>query len=166
MPLELEVLTSTQLTWANAHAQVPANSTAAIFEVEPIGTRMLLSTESTLLLAAIELLLGGSVDGGVKERRMTDIDQALGRHFFERLLAQLTLIWTDVAGLSLKLETVDQHMETAQMVSVSEPTLSLMMEARLAGLSATLALLIPWTAIAPVADQFAAREDGKGSRSR
>ena len=51
VPLELEVLTSTQLTWANAHAQVPANSTAAIFEVEPIGTRMLLSTESTLLLA-------------------------------------------------------------------------------------------------------------------
>ena len=92
---------------------------------------MLLSTESTLLLGAIELLLGGTIDGGVKERRMTDIDQALGRHFLERLLAQLTLIWTDVAGLDLALETVDQHMETAQMVSVSEPTLSFMMEARL-----------------------------------
>ena len=63
---------------------------------------MLLSTESTLLLGAIELLLGGSIDGGVKERRMTDIDQALGRHFFERLLAQLTLIWTDVAGLEAR----------------------------------------------------------------
>jgi len=165
VPLELEVLTSTQLTWANAHQQVPAASTAAIFAVEPIGSRMLLSTESTLLLGAIELLLGGSIDGGVKERRMTDIDQALGRHFFERLLAQLTLIWTDVAGLSLTLETVDQHMETAQMVSVSEPTLSFMMEARLSGLSATLALLIPWSAIAPVADQFAAREDRRGLRS-
>ena len=94
---------------------------------------MLLSTESTLLLGAIELLLGGSIEGGVKDRRMTDIDQALGRHFFERLLAQLTLIWTDIAGLSLKLETVDQHMETQQMVSVSEPTLSMMMEARLGG---------------------------------
>ncbi len=166
VPLEIEVLTSTQLTWANAHSAVPSNSTAAIFNVEPIGTRMLLSTESTLLLGAIELLLGGSIDGGVKERRMTDIDQALGRHFLERLLAQLTLIWTDVAGLSLNLETVDQHMETAQMVSVSEPTLSFMMEARLGGLSATIALLIPWSAIAPVAGQFAAREDGgKGDRS-
>jgi flagellar motor switch protein FliM len=165
VPLELEVLTSTQLTWANAHAAVPANSTAAIFNVEPIGTRMLLSTESTLLLGAIELLLGGSIDGGVKDRRMTDIDQALGRHFFERLLAQLTLIWTDVAGLDLSLETVDQHMETAQMVSVSEPTLSFMLEARLSGISATLALLIPWSAIAPVADQFAARDDGHSSRS-
>ena len=166
VPLEMEVLTSTQLTWANAHGAVPSNSTAAIFNVEPIGTRMLLSTESTLLLGAIELLLGGSIDGGVKERRMTDIDQALGRHFFERLLAQLTLIWTDVAGLDLSLETVDQHMETAQMVSVSEPTLSFMLEARLSGISATLALLIPWSAIAPVADQFAARDDARsGTRS-
>jgi flagellar motor switch protein FliM len=165
VPLEMEVLTSTQLTWANAHGAVPANSTAAIFNVEPIGTRMLLSTESTLLLGAIELLLGGSIDGGVKERRMTDIDQALGRHFFERLLAQLTLIWTDVAGLDLSLETVDQHMETAQMVSVSEPTLSFMLEARLSGISATLALLIPWSAIAPVADSFGAREDTRGNQN-
>jgi flagellar motor switch protein FliM len=159
VPLELELLTSSQLTWANAHTQVPNNSMAAIFEVEPIGTRMLLSAESNLILGAIELLLGGSIEGGVKERRMTDIDQALGRHFFERLLGQLTLIWTDVAGLELKLETVDQHLETAQMVSVSEPTLSLMLEARLQGMSAMVALLIPWSAIAPVADQFAARDD-------
>ena len=101
VPLEMEVLTSHAADVGQRARRGPANSTAAIFNVEPIGTRMLLSTESTLLLGAIELLLGGSIDGGVKERRMTDIDQALGRHFFERLLAQLTLIWTDVAGLDL-----------------------------------------------------------------
>jgi flagellar motor switch protein FliM len=165
VPLEFELLTSSQLTWANAHAAVPSSSTAAIFNVDPIGTKMLLSTESSLLLGAIELLLGGSIDGGVKDRRMTDIDQALGRHFFERLLAQLTLIWTDVAGLTLELETVDQHLETAQMVSVSEPTLSMMIEARLGGISATLALLIPWQSIAPVSERFGSREDNNGPRS-
>jgi flagellar motor switch protein FliM len=165
VPLELELLTSTQLTWANAHTQVPSNSLAAIFEAQPIDTRMLLVAESSLVLGAIELLLGGSVNGGLKDRRLTDIDLALGKHFFERLLAQLTMIWTDVAGLQLKLDSVDTHMETAQMVSVSEPTLSLMMEARLQGTSATLALLIPWSAIAPVADNFAAREETKGSQN-
>ena len=51
------------------------------------------------------------------------------------------------------------------MVSVSEPTLSFMMEARLGGISATLALLIPWSAIAPVADQFAARDDARPARA-
>jgi flagellar motor switch protein FliM len=75
------------------------------------------------------------------------------------------MIWTDVAGLQLKLDSVDTHMETAQMVSVSEPTLSLMMEARLQGTSATLALLIPWSAIAPVANSFAAREETKGNQN-
>jgi flagellar motor switch protein FliM len=166
VPLEFELLTSTQLTWANAHTQVPSNSLAAIFECQPIDTRMLLVAESSLVLGAIELFLGGSInDGGVKDRRMTDIDQALGKHFFERLLAQLTMIWTDVAGLELKLDTVDAHMETAQMVPVSEPTLSLMMEARLLGTSATLALLIPWSAIAPVADSFGAREDTRGNQN-
>jgi flagellar motor switch protein FliM len=123
---------------------------------------MLLSAENTLVLGAIELLLGGTVDGGVKERRMTEIDQTLARHFIDRLLAQLTLIWTDVAGLELKLEAVDSHLETAQMVSVSEPTMSLMLEARLQGMSAMLALLIPWSGIAPVADQFGARDDMSG----
>jgi flagellar motor switch protein FliM len=162
VPLELELLTSSQLTWANAHAQVPASSLAAIFEVQPIGTRMLLTAESSLILGAIELLLGGTLDGGVRERRMTDIDQALAKHFFERLLAQLTLIWTDVAGLELKLDTIDSSLETAQMVSVSEPTMSLMLEARMQGISAMLALLVPWSGIAPVADQFGAREDMSG----
>jgi flagellar motor switch protein FliM len=162
VPLELELLTSTQLTWANAHTQVPSNSLAAIFEAQPIDTRMLLVAESSLVLGAIELFLGGSINGGFKERRMTDIDLALGKHFFERLLGQLTMIWTDVAGLELRLDSVDSHMETAQMVSVSEPTLSLMMEARLQGTSATLALLIPWSAIAPVADSLGAREQTRG----
>jgi len=166
VPLELELLTSTQLTWANAHTQVPSNSLAAIFECQPIDTRMLLVAESSLVLGAIELFMGGTVNSGVvKDRRMTDIDNALGKHFFERLLGQLTMIWTDVAGLDLKLDTVDQHMETAQMVPVSEPTLSLMMEARLQGTSATLALLIPWSAIAPVADSFGAREDTRGNQN-
>ncbi len=162
VPLELELLTSTQLTWANAHTQVPANSIAAIFEVQPIGTRMLMAGESNLVRGAIELLLGGSIEGGVKERRMTDIDLALGRHFFDRMLAQLSMIWTDVAEVSLKLDTLDSHMETAQMVPVSEPTLSLMMEARLGGASSTLALLVPWSALAPMAERFTAREDAQG----
>ena len=73
---------------------------------------------------------------------MTDIDQALGRHFLERLLAQLTLIWTDVAGLNLSLETVDQHMETAQMVSVSEPTLSFI--PKIIATGAVIAIGGPW----------------------
>ena len=51
------------------------------------------------------------------------------------------------------------HLETAQLAPVSEPTLSLTIEARLDRASSTLVLLLPYAAIAPVADRFTGRED-------
>jgi len=162
VPLELEVINASQLTWANAHAQVVPGSIDAIAEVKQLGTRLVMSAESALVLGAIELLLGGTEISEQRERRLSDIDWALARHFFDRLLAQLSVIWTDMVDLELGVAQLETHLETAQMVSVSEPTLSLMMEARLQGTSATLALLIPWSAIAPVADSFGAREEFRG----
>jgi flagellar motor switch protein FliM len=159
MPLELEVINSTQLTWSNAHSQVPSNSITALIDAQPIGTRLMLALEPGLVLGAIELLLGGSEPGEIRERRMTDIDFALARHFCDRVCAQLSVIWTDMAELELAVTGLETHLETAQMVSVSEPTLTFTMEARLAGGSTTVALLLPWSAIAPVADRFAARDE-------
>jgi flagellar motor switch protein FliM len=157
--LELEVINSSQLTWANAHAQVLAGSIDAIADIQPLGTRVMVCTEQSLVLAAIELLLGGSEITEQRERRLSDIDWALARHFFERLLAQLSVIWTDMVGLELGVAQLETHLETAQMVSVSEPTMTFTMEARFNGVSSTIAILLPWSAIAPVADRFAARED-------
>jgi flagellar motor switch protein FliM len=159
VPLELEVINSTQLTWSSAHAQVPTNSITAVVEAAPLGTRLMLSCEPGLLLRAIELLLGGGNVAEVRERRLTDIDLALARHLCDRLVGQLSLIWTDMAEIELGVVGLESHMETAQMVPVSEPTLTLTMEARLDGISSILALLLPWSAIAPVAGRFGAHDD-------
>jgi flagellar motor switch protein FliM len=159
VPLEFEVINASQLTWANAHAQVVAASIDAIAEVKPLGTRLMLSAEQPLVLGAIELLLGSTEISEQRERRLSDIDWALARHFFDRLLSQLSVIWTDMVELELGVLQLETHLETAQMVSVSEPTLTFTLEARFNGVSSTVNLLLPWSAIAPVADRFAARDD-------
>jgi flagellar motor switch protein FliM len=161
MPLELEVISTAQLTWANAHAQVPNESVAAIIDVQPLGTNLLLSAERILILDAIELLLGGSGNarGAVANRRLTDIDWALSRHFLDRMLAQLSVIWADLADIEIDVAGVDSHLETAQLAPVSEPTLAITIEARLAGGSSTLTLLVPYVAIAAVAHRFGSRDD-------
>jgi flagellar motor switch protein FliM len=159
VPLELEVINSSQLTWANAHAQVLSGSIDAIAEITPLMTRAMFSAEPSLVLAAIELLLGGSEISEQRERRLSDIDMALARHFFERMLAQLSIIWTDMVGLELSVAQLETHLETAQLVSVSEPTMTFTMEARFNGVSSTVVMLLPWSAIAPVADRFGAREE-------
>ena len=164
VPLELEVIDGTQLTWGNAHAGLPAGSITAVVETQPIGTRMMLAAESGLALGAIELLLGGGDVSEVRERRLTDIDWALARHFYERMVMQLSVVWHDLAELELAVAGLELHLETAQVVPVSEPTLTMTMEARLGGISHTVALLLPWSAIAPVADRFGAREDAGADR--
>ena len=162
MPLDLELLSVAQLTWANAHAQVPPKSIAAIVETAPLGTRLLLSAERDLVMTSIDLLLGADGDAPVIDRRLTDIDWAVGRHFLDRLLSQLSVIWNDIAEIELAIGALDLHLETAQLAPVSEPTLSLTMEARLAGNSSTLTLLTPYTSIAAVAQRLASRDDDGG----
>jgi flagellar motor switch protein FliM len=164
VPLELEMIDTSQLTWRDAHTQVPDGSIAAVAEVSPTGTKLLLASETPLVLGAIELLLGGARGSGIAERRLTEIDWALARHFFDRVIAQMSLIWQDMASVELKLDQLDLHMETAQMFSVSEPTLSITMEARLDGGSSTLALLLPWSAIGPVVEALSTQEDAGANR--
>ena len=147
-----------QLTWGNAHAQVPARSASCLIDVPDVPTRMLLSAELNLVLSAIDLLLGG---GGSlpRDRRLTDIDWALARHFLERVIAQLSIVWQDITDVELEVAGLDMHLETAQTAPVSEPTLALTMEARMERESSTLALLLPYSAIAPVAHRFSSRDD-------
>ena len=150
LPIELEVTEVTQLTWANAHDRLSPSALCAVVELDPVGTQLLLSADSGFILTGIESLLSGPCDETPPERRLTEIDLALARRLFDGMLAQLTVVWRDLAGTDLRLATVDSHLETAQVASVSEPTLSLAMRARMQGTEFMLTMLVPHRAIAPV----------------
>jgi flagellar motor switch protein FliM len=161
VPIELEVIASTQVTWSTAQAQMPANSVCGVIEINPIETQMLLSAELSFVLCALEALLGAAPDHAPKERRLTEIDWALSRRLFGTMLGQLSLIWHDVADVELSLGVLEATTENAQVAPFSEPTLLLTVEARIARTSSTLSLLVPYCAIAPVSAAFSQR-DGAG----
>jgi len=158
VPLELEVIDTTQLPWSSAQSALPADSVGASLAVAPLDTRMLLTAELPLILLTIEHLLGGAPERPPRERKLSEIDWALTRRLFATLVQHLSLVWQDLAGLSLAEREIDTHMEGMQIASVSEPTLTIMFEARIDRHSSTLALLVPWSAIDAVADELAGRE--------
>jgi flagellar motor switch protein FliM len=158
VPLELEVIDTTQLPWSSAQSALPQDSVGAALAVSPVGTRMLLTAELPLVLLTIEHLLGGAPERPPKARKLSEIDWALTKRLFEMLTHHLSLVWQDLAGLTLEARDVDTHMEGLQVTAVSDPTLTLTFEARVDRHSSTLALLVPWSAIDAVADELAGRE--------
>lgn len=158
-PVELEVLNTIQLTWSAAQTQLPGNSLSVLLDVVPIGTRMLLTAEQSFVLAGLECLLGGSPDGPPRERRLSEIDWSLTRRLFDSILVPLSLVWQELAGVTLTAGEIDPH-DASHVASVSEPTFTILLECRIAKQSFALGLLIPWIAIEPVVAALSGLDEG------
>jgi flagellar motor switch protein FliM len=160
-PVELVVADSSQLTWSAAKAQLPANAIAVALEVGPIERSMLLSIEPPMILQALEQLLGGTAAEAPPERRLSEIDWALTRRLLESMTAQLTPAWRDLGGLELTLGEVDLEGDAGVVAPLGEPTFAVTLASRIDGLASTMSLLIPWSAIEPVAEEIL----GAGART-
>jgi flagellar motor switch protein FliM len=158
VPLELEVINRTQLTWSAAQQQLPPASIGAPIDVQPHETQLLMTAELPFILMAIEYLLGGSPDRPPRQRKLSEIDWVLSKRLFDTLAAQLSIVWQDFTGQTLSASQVDPHIEGIQIAAISEPTLTITFEARINRHSSTLALLIPWASIDAVADRIAGRD--------
>jgi flagellar motor switch protein FliM len=162
VPVEVELIDTTQLTWWDAHLQLPKESINAVVEMREIGTKWLLSSEPLFILSAIENLLGGSSQRAPRTRRLSDVDRRLAKRVVGTLLHQLETPWYDLARVSLELGEFETQSDDPQLASASDPTLLLVLELRMNGSSHTLSFLLPYAAIHPVEDALAGR-DASGS---
>ncbi|HEX4731996.1 MAG TPA: FliM/FliN family flagellar motor switch protein [Solirubrobacterales bacterium] len=160
LPIELDFVEATQLTWANAHDRLTASTLCAMVELQPVGTQVVFGVDAGFMLTGIESLLSGAPAEPPPDRRLTEIDLALARRIFDDMLGQMTVVWRDLTGTELVLVGIDSQMETAGIAPVSEPTLELAMRARMLGREFALTLLLPHRAIAPVEDKILGRRRG------
>jgi flagellar motor switch protein FliM len=156
--IELETINTTQATWLAAQNQLPGGSLWITLDVQPIGTQMLFCVEQSFVLMCLDCLLGGSPDKPPRERRFSEIDTMLMQRLFESMIHQLSLVWQDLAGVTLSIVDIDTHSDSSQIAAVSEPTLVVVIESRINKHSASMALLVPWIAIDSVSQRLTGRE--------
>jgi flagellar motor switch protein FliM len=159
-PLELEVLSTAQFTWAAAHSQLTADAVPVIIEVDPIQTRMLLCVEHAFVLVCLESLLGGTPERPPSDRRLSEIDWSLTTRLVSSIVGSLSQVWQEIGGLTLRAGEIDPT-DAGQVASVSEPTFAMTLECRINHQSFTLTLLVPWIAVEPVANQLSGREPAR-----
>jgi flagellar motor switch protein FliM len=152
--VDLTIADAHQLTWSAAKAQLPADSIAAELTVSPIERKMLLNIELPIVLRALECLLGGSASQAAPERRLSEVDWALTRPLLEGMTAQLASAWRDLGGLGLSLGEIDTEGDAGVSAPLGEPTFAVPIDVQIDGLTSTMMLFVPWSAIAPVADEI------------
>lgn len=157
VPVELELLNSVQLTWADAQNQLPPGSLMSFVEVAPINTKLVLTIEHNFVLASLECLLGGIPDRLPRDRRLSEIDWSLTRRLVESLVGPMSAVWHELGGVSLKTGEIDPH-DAGQVASVSEPTFTVLIECRMGKQSFALGLLIPWASIEPIELEISGHE--------
>ncbi len=153
-PVELAVADSGQLTWVAAKARLPVNTIAVALGVQPINAQMLLCIEPPVVLQALECLLGGHPAQAAPERRFSEVDWALTRRLLQSMLTQLGPAWRDLGGLELSLGEVDVEGDAGVVAPIGEPTFALTLASRIDDLPSGMSLLIPWSAIGPVAEEI------------
>jgi flagellar motor switch protein FliM len=160
--VELSCAETSQLTWAAAKAQLPADSIAVAVEEASIERHMLLSVELPLVLQALECLLGGDAGQAPTERHLTEIDWVLTRGLLDSIVDQLSTAWGELGGPKLSRGAVDMEGDAGVLAPIGEPTLSVTFESTIDTLPSSMSLLIPWTAIEPVTESIR----GVGSQLR
>lgn len=148
-PFEFALINTSQLTWSAALTEIPPGALLNVIRIDPPGTKLLLSAELEFVLRMIDLVLGGSADGKVVRRELTDIENALARRLFQMVVEPLSLAWEELAELTLTQLEVESQTASVQLVPLSEPSLVLTFEARVAQSSSTLSLVVPYHSVEP-----------------
>src|SRR3954454_16375896 len=152
--IDLEVVGVAQLNWSNALREIGPDAVCAIVETNPGGTPLLLSVERGFALTLIERQCGGSMVKAPRDRRLSEIDLVMTKRLFRLFVEQLSLVWQEALGVQLELTDIEGEPSSAQIATLSEPTLLVTIEIRMNRNAFTLGVLLPWSSIEHAASRL------------
>ena len=152
--LDLTVVGAGQLTWSSATLGLGHDPVCAIVEVRPGGHRFIVTLERLFLLPLFERLCGGHPSGVPADRKFSEIDEILAARVFGMFIEQMSLVWQDVAGLSLDFVGIEPDPQTARIAGLSEATMVLTLDMKVDTGSHGFGLYFPFSSIEPVISRF------------
>ncbi len=138
-------------TWAASQAGLAADAVAVGVQADTAAHGMLISVDLPLVLQALECLLGGKAAQAPAERHLSEIDWALARGVLDTVVGALSESWAELGGGPLTRGEVDVEGDAEIDVAPGEPTLSVALASTIDGCSSAMCLLLPWSAVQPIA---------------
>jgi len=133
MRLEIEVVSTDQLTYDEFIRSMPSPMTIGIFELNPLPGQILLSLSYDILSCIVDRMLGGLGLSENKQRELTDIEEALAKKVIERIVKNLGTAWSNIVPVQGNIIGLDNNYQTVQIASPGEIVALITFELQIAG---------------------------------
>jgi len=133
MHIEIDVVSTDQLTYDEFMRSMPSPITIGIFELNPLPGQILLGISFEVLSCIVDRMLGGVGISENMQRELTDIEEALAKKVIERTVKTLESAWSSIVPVQAHVVGLDNNYQMIQIATAGEIVALITFEVQIAG---------------------------------
>lgn len=153
--MKVEVISVDQLTYDEFSRSLPSPITIGVLELNPLPGQIFLGVSHEILSSVVDRMLGGVGNSESKARELTDIEEALAKRVFDKIIKTLEKAWKNIFPVRGAVVGIDTNSILAQLAGPGEVvalvTLEIQVSSKYSGL---LSLCFPYPVLETVLEQL------------
>lgn len=133
MHIEIDVVSTDQLTYDEFIRSMPSPITIGIFELNPLPGQILLGISFEVLSCIVDRMLGGVGLSENRQRELTDIEEALAKKVIERTVKTLESSWSNIIPVQADVMGLENSYQMIQVATSGEIVALITFEVQIAG---------------------------------
>lgn len=133
MHIDIDVVSTDQLTYDEFMRSMPSPITIGIFELNPLPGQILLGISFEVLSCIVDRMLGGIGLSENRQRELTDIEEALAKKVIERTVKTLESAWSSIIPVQAEVVGLDNSYQMIQVATSGEIVALITFEVQIAG---------------------------------
>ncbi len=133
MHIEIDVVSTDQLTYDEFMRSMPSPITIGIFELNPLPGQILLGISFEVLSCIVDRMLGGVGLSENRQRELTDIEESLAKKVIERTVKTLESAWSSIIPVQAEVIGLDNSYQMIQVATSGEIVALITFEVQIAG---------------------------------
>ncbi len=144
-----------QLTYDEHVRDIPNPTYLAMVSLEPLPGLALLHVPLPVMMTVIDRLLGGTGNGQLPNRPLTDIELGLAQGLIARMLRELSSAFESLVVVEPRLTHQESNPQFTQIAALNDTVVVLSFDIHVAGNAGNLSLCIPFAQIQTVLEDAA-----------
>lgn len=156
--VHVHVASVDQLTYEEFIRSIPAPTTLAVINMDPLKGNAVLEIDPSITFCMIDRLFGGrGATTGNKNRDLTDIEQEVMEGVIVRILANMREAWTQVIDLRPRFAQIETNPQFAQIVPPTEMVVLVTFETKVGDEEGMMNFCIPYLTIEPIISKLSSQ---------